>query len=143
VRGFLLDTNVLIALVWPSHSAHLRAQHWFAKNATQGWATCPMTQCGFVRVSSNPAFSPQAPSSAEALALLRANLNHPAHSFWPDDLDLRPTSNFAAEHLTGHQQVTDAYLLSLAIRHQGKLATLDRGIAAWGEPGGRFVELIG
>jgi len=143
VRGFLLDTNVLIALVWPSHSAHLRAQHWFAKNARQGWATCPMTQCGFVRVSSNPAFSPHALSSAEALVLLRANLNHPAHSFWPDDFDLGPMSDFAAQELSGHQQVTDAYLLSLAMHHHGKLATLDRGIVAWGERGKRFVELIG
>jgi uncharacterized protein len=101
-----------------------------------------MTQCGFVRVSSNPAFSPHALSPAEALALLRANLNHPAHSFWPDDVDLRSTSKFAAQHLSGHQQVTDAYLLSLAISHQGKLATLDRGIAAWEQPGKRLVELI-
>lgn len=143
MQHFLLDTNVLVALVWPNHSDHLRAQRWFAKNAAQGWATCPITQCGFVRLSSNPAFSPHALSPAEALTLLRANLNHPAHSFWPDDLDLRQKSNFAVQHLSGHQQVTDAYLLSLAIRHQGKLATLDRGIAGWAEPGKRFVELIG
>jgi len=139
VRGFLLDTNLLIALVWPSHTAHLRAQHWFAKNARQGWATCPITQCGFVRVSSNPAFSPHALSPSQALELLRANLNHSGHTFWPDDLDLSTASSLV-QQLSGHQQVTDAYLVGLAVQHKGKLATLDRGTAAWAASGS--VELI-
>ena len=138
--SFLLDTNVLVALTWPTHSAHAIAQHWFAKNARQGWATCPLTQCGFVRVISNPAFSPHALSPREALAVLSTSLRHPAHTFWPADLDLVTALNKAAKNLSGHQQITDAYLVGLAVQHKGKLATLDRGIAAWAASGS--VELI-
>jgi toxin-antitoxin system PIN domain toxin len=137
---FLLDTNVLIALAWPSHTAHASAQHWFDTHGPNGWATCPITQGGFVRVLSNPAVSVHALSVPEALQLLRINLRHPAHRFLADKIDLLAAVKGVGARLTGHQQITDAYLLGLAMHHGAKLATLDRGLLSWG--GSRDVELI-
>jgi toxin-antitoxin system PIN domain toxin len=128
--GFLLDANVLIAMAWPTHRAHDRVQEWLARHAHDGWATCPLTQTAFVRILSNPAFSPNALTVADALALLQANLGHPAHRFWPDDATFIQALEPFAQRLTGHQQVTDAYLLGLAIRKKGKLATMDRAVRA-------------
>jgi len=142
VSGFLLDANVLIALAWPTHSSHAAVQHWFGRNARLGWATCRMTECAFVRIISNPAFSPHALSPQEALAILGANLTHPSHRFWPDDLRLLDAANNVIKKLTGHQQLTDAYLLGLAVHHRGKLATLDQGIAALAGRSGQDIELI-
>jgi toxin-antitoxin system PIN domain toxin len=126
--------------MWPAHEAHSRAHHWFARNARQGWATCPFTQAGFVRVISNPAFSPHAVTVQEALALLVSNLMHRDHRFWPDNLPLSK----AAERfrLVGHRQVTDAYLLGLAAHHRGKLATLDQGLCSMLPAGAKEAELI-
>ena len=137
---FLLDTNVLIALAWPSHTAHASAQRWFDTHAQQGWATCPITQCGFVRLLSNPAVSVHALSVPEALQLLRANLSHPGHHFLADKTDLLAAVKAVGIRLRGHQQITDAYLLGLAMHHGAKLTTLDRGLLSWG--GTRDVELI-
>jgi toxin-antitoxin system PIN domain toxin len=125
---FLLDINVLIAMAWPTHRAHDRVQEWLARHADQGWATCPLTQAGFVRILSNPAFSPNALTPAHALALLRANLGHPAHRFWPDELSFLQALDPFHPRLAGHQQVTDAYLLGLAMHKKGKLATMDRAV---------------
>jgi uncharacterized protein len=130
VTAFLLDASVLIALSWPSHSAHEIAQRWFKQNAQHGWATCPFTQCAFVRIISNPAFSPNALFLSQAIELLRANLDHPKHEFWPDDEEFVDLIRGFEDRLTGHQQVTDAYLLGLAIRRKGRLATLDRKVLA-------------
>lgn len=128
MTAFLLDVNVLIALGWRGHPDHTKIQRWFARNSNQGWATCPFTQAAFVRIVSNPAFSPHATSPAEALKLLTNNVRHATHEFWPDNLDLCEALRPFAARLVGHQQVTDAYLLALALRKKGKLATLDRGI---------------
>ena len=127
---FLLDVNVLIAMAWPTHRAHEKVQEWLARHAREGWATCPLTQTAFVRILSNPAFSPNALTPADALALLQANLGHPAHRFWPDDLSLIQALGQFGPHLAGHQQVTDAYLLGLAMHKKGKLATMDRAVRA-------------
>lgn len=128
--GFLLDVNVLIAMAWPTHRAHERVQDWLGRHAREGWATCPLTQTAFVRILSNPAFSPNALTPTDALALLEANLGHPAHRFWPDEVSLVQALEPFAQHLAGHQQVTDAYLLGLAMNKKGKLATLDRAVRA-------------
>jgi len=136
---FLLDANVLIALAWPEHQAHERAGRWFVRHSRSGWATCPFTQAAFVRVLSNPAFSSDALTPQNALAVLTANLQLPGHHFWPAILTV-PEAIRSVERLTGHRQVTDAYLLGLAIHHRGKLATLDTGIEAWGTPG--LVEIV-
>jgi uncharacterized protein len=125
----LLDVNVLIALAWPSHVHHGPAHRWFAANQSAGWATCPLTQCAFVRVSSNPKIIPEAVEPLEALALLKQVVSHAHHVFWADDLALHDAT-VATEFLVGHRQVIDAYLVGLAIHHQGKLVTLDRGVTA-------------
>ena len=137
---FLLDANVLIALAWPRHEFHARVGEWFARHSRSGWATCPFTQAGFVRVVSNPAFSADALTPENAIRLLEANLKLSNHQFWPDDLSV-PEALKGVGRLRGHQQITDAYLVTIAVHHRGKLATIDRGIAAWGAPGA--VELIG
>jgi len=132
---FLLDVNVLVALGWKGHPDHVRAQNWFLKNNRAGWATCPFTQAAFVRIVSNPAFSANAVLPVEALALLATNLNHPTHQFWASDIPLRDALRHFGERLVGHQQITDAYLLGLALHRKGKLATLDEGIGELLEPG--------
>jgi toxin-antitoxin system PIN domain toxin len=125
----LLDVNVLIATAWPTHPAHGKAQQWLANHALEGWATCPLTELAFVRILSNPAFSPHALRPNDALALLRANLAHPAHQFWSDEIPLGTALEPLGTTLTGHQQLTDAYLLGLAILRKGRLVTLDQTVA--------------
>jgi toxin-antitoxin system PIN domain toxin len=134
MKGYLLDTNLLIALHWPSHERHDLALKWFARHRAKGWATCPFTQAGFVRIVSNPAFSRDAVHPREANHILSANTAAKDHTFWPDDLPFAETVGFAGVRLMGHQQVTDAYLLGLAIRRGGVLATLDQRITALTEP---------
>lgn len=124
----LLDVNVLIAALWPAHTAHERVQAWFAAEAQRGWATCPLTELAFVRIVSNPAFSPHALTPRDAAALLHSNLAHPTHHFWPDDLPFSTATQPCLARLTGHQQLTDAYLLALASHHKAKLITLDRSV---------------
>ena len=126
---YLLDVNLLIALLWPAHEAHGRAQRWFAQSAQQGWATCAITQAGFVRIVSNPAFSRQAASPRDALLILTKSLEHPAHRFWSEDIGVPDALAYCEARLLGYQQVTDAYLLGLCIHKKGRLATLDAGLA--------------
>ena len=125
----LLDLNLLIALAWPSHVHHSQAHTWFADKAPSGWATCPFTQCGFVRLSSNSRIISDAVPLQQALALLEEMVSHPHHVFWPDAVPLVGTEFISTRFLVGHRQVTDAYLLGLAIYHGGRLATLDKSIA--------------
>jgi toxin-antitoxin system PIN domain toxin len=130
MKGYLLDTNLLIALFWPSHTRHDLAIKWFTRQRAKGWATCPFTQAGFVRIVSNPAFSRDAPLPREALHVLSANTSAKDHAFWTDALGFGEAVAFASTRLMGHQQVTDAYLLGLAIHHGGVMATLDQKIEA-------------
>ena len=123
----LLDVNMLIALSWPSHLHHRTAQIWFSKHSGRGWATCPLTQCAFVRISSNPKIIPDAVTPAEAFDLLRQIVAQKHHAFWPDDLGVLD-EEMPKSFVVGHRQVTDAYLLGLAVRHGGRLVTLDKGI---------------
>ena len=130
MKRYLLDTNVLIALLWPSHAQHDLAVKWFARRRSKSWATCPLTEAGFVRIVSNPAFSRDAVTPREAAGVLTANTAAKDHVFWPDDQPYAEAVSFAGARLVGHQQVTDAYLLGLALRRGGFLATLDERIAA-------------
>ena len=130
MTAFLLDVNVLIALLWPAHEAHAAVQEWFRRHAREGWATCPLTQAGFVRIVSNPAFSPDAVTPWEAANLLNSNSRHPAHRFWPDEISYVDAVRPMRGGLRRHRQVSDAYLLGLAIFKKGKLATLDRSVLA-------------
>jgi len=120
--------NVLVALAWPNHVHHRQAVTWFVGIRDDGWATCPITESGFVRVSSNARVLPDARTPSEARALLTTLRTKGAHRFWEDDVSVvdDPCGVFAAA--VGHRQVTDAHLLTLAIRRGGALATFDRGI---------------
>jgi uncharacterized protein len=128
VKAALLDINILTALLWPAHEHHEVAHRWFGGRADAPWATCSLTQLGFVRIVSNPAFSRDALSPVEALALLGENLAHPAHAFWSDSLQVPAAVKDMEPRLQGYKQLTDAYLLALAHRRKGVLATFDRGL---------------
>jgi toxin-antitoxin system PIN domain toxin len=128
VKAALLDINILTALLWPTHEHHDVAHRWFGARSDARWATCAFTQLGFVRIVSNPAFSRDALSPTEALALLGENLAHPAHEFWTDSLQIPSAVKGIEPRLQGYRQLTDAYLLALAHRRKGVLATFDRGL---------------
>lgn len=128
MTAFLLDVNVLITLMWPAHEGHTDVQSWFRRRAEEGWATCPFTQAGFVRIMSNPAFSRDAVSAQEAVRVLEANVQHPSHQFWADEISFTQAVMRFGKRLEGHRQVTDAYLLGLAMHKKGRLVTLDRGV---------------
>jgi toxin-antitoxin system PIN domain toxin len=125
----LPDVNVLVALAWPNHVHHERARAWFEDNHRKGWATCPVTESGFVRVSSNRKVVPEARRPGEAILLLREMTALPGHVFWADDTSIARSPWIAAERLVAHGQVTDAHLVALSLRRKGRLATFDRGIA--------------
>src|ERR1700721_3046916 len=128
MKTALLDVNVLVALLWPAQESHRKVQNWFKRRSSEGWATCPLTQAAFVRIVSNPDFSPSAVSPGEATQALRKSMAHPNHEYWPADVSyLEATEPFLSQ-IVGHKQVSDAYLLGLAIHHKGKLVTMERGI---------------
>src|SRR3989442_1902632 len=127
----LLDVNVVIALLDPDHACHERAHEWWAGNAKSGWASCPVTENGVVRVMSNPAYSPGAHfTPSDLIVRLRTFSNQTDHEFWPDDISLLDESIFVVERIHGTRQLTDLYLLALAARHKGRLATFDAAIPA-------------
>jgi uncharacterized protein len=128
VKTALLDINILTALLWPAHEHHDIAHAWFGDRADAAWATCSLTQLGFARIVSNPAFSRDALSSVEALALLAENLAHPGHQFWTDSFQVPTAVKVMESRLQGYKQLTDAYLLAVAHRRKGVLATFDRGL---------------
>jgi toxin-antitoxin system PIN domain toxin len=128
VRAALLDVNVLLALAWPNHQHHAAAHRWLGAAAKRGWATCPLTELAFVRLSSNPSFTKDAVSPGDALQLLARMCKVAGHRSWTE---LPPVSGLGDFSLLGHRQVNDAYLLHVARHHQGQLATFDRRIAAW------------
>lgn len=121
----LLDVNVLVALAWPNHVHHMRAHAWFGTLA--GWATCPLTQSGFVRVSSNRKAIPDARRPGDAVALLSEMVARPGHAFWRDEVAIAGGGPWFDRVIT-YRQVTDAHLLALAVSHGGRLATFDRGL---------------
>ena len=124
----LLDTNLLVALAWPNHVHHEIAQGWFARHHRNGWATCPITESSFVRVSSNLKVTPEARGPHEAILLLRRIVALAHHEFWTDDIAFSTSAHVDPSRIQGYRQVTDAHLLALALRHTGRLATLDGGI---------------
>jgi toxin-antitoxin system PIN domain toxin len=128
VKAALLDLNILTALLWPAHEHHEAAHRWFGDRADARWATCPLTQLGFVRIVSNPAFSRDALSPAAAAVLLAENLAHPAHEFWTESLQVPAAIKGMESGLQGYRQLTDAYLLGLASHRKSVFATFDRGL---------------
>ncbi len=123
---FLLDVNVLIALIDPAHVRHERAHQWFAETGKKAWATCPLTQNGVLRIVGHARY-PGAPGPPAAVAeLMTGLLALSGHTFWPDDLTMLDARRIRAARLLDSAQVTDSYLLALAVAHEGKLATFDR-----------------
>jgi toxin-antitoxin system PIN domain toxin len=124
----LFDVNVLLALFDPEHIHHARALAWWTEHREHGWASCPLTQNGFVRVLSGQGY-PRPQSFADASALLSAQIAEPGHVFWPDDVSLVDLEVFDRNRLLGPNQITDVYLLALAVKNAGRLVTLDRSIS--------------
>jgi toxin-antitoxin system PIN domain toxin len=124
----LLDVNVLIALCDARHEHHELAARWFVAHAAQGWASCPLTQNGAIRIMSAPAY-PGARPVVQVLAQLQSMCAHAHHRFWPDAVSLVQAGTLNPAHLLGNRQLTDAYLLALAVHHRGCLVTLDGGVA--------------
>lgn len=131
----LLDVNVLIALFDPEHIHHDAAHAWFGGSARGPWATCPLTENGFVRVVSNPSYPGRKTTVADAIERLADFCDSDSHAFWPDTLSVRGREHFIARSIQGYRQITDVYLLSLAKRNDGVLASLDRSIATSAVPG--------
>jgi hypothetical protein len=123
----LFDVNMLLALWDEKHIHHVRAHAWWAGQPAHEWASCPLTQNGFLRVVSQPSYSDQW-KTAEALATLEAQTGLLEHEFWPDDISLADNKLFDRSRILGPKQVTDIYLLGLAVKHGGRLATFDRTV---------------
>lgn len=123
----LLDINVLLALLDSDHIEHERARAWIDREITSGWASCAITQNGFVRVISQPRY-PSPVSPKEAIDVLDQACSEPHHLFWPCDTSLLDVSAIDRTRLLGARQVTDAYLLALATRHDGRFVTFDRSV---------------
>jgi toxin-antitoxin system PIN domain toxin len=128
--AFLLDANVLIALIDPAHVQHDTAHEWFAAQGRQAWATCPLTENAVLRIVGHARY-PNSPGTPAAVAPLMASLCAlPGHVFWPDDISLLDAEKLDPARLLNASQVTDSYLLALACAHGGKLATFDRRLIA-------------
>ena len=132
---FLLDVNVLIALVDPAHVQHDAAHEWFAVHQ-QSWATCPLTENGLLRIVGHARY-PNSPGTPSAVAPLMAGLRAlPGHVFWPDDISLQDNERFDLSRLLSSGQVMDSYLLALACAHGGQLASFDRRLVTDAVRGG-------
>ena len=123
----LLDINVLIALLDTDHVSHQTALTWFVAHVKAGWASCPITQNGCVRIMSNPSYPNPLPVQALVKRLAEA-CSQPVHEFWADESSLLDARAFDAVRIHGPRQITDVYLLGLAVRHDGVLVTFDGGI---------------
>ena len=137
-RRRLLDANVLVALTWPNHAMHGAAHRWMA--AVDTWASTASTECAFLRLSMNPAVVGQALDIQDALAALRVLTAHPGHDLWSEDTS--PAGAPLLERCSGYRQITGAWLLSVAARRAGTLATFDRRLATLCPDERDLVELI-
>ena len=127
-RVALLDVNVLVALFDPDHIHHDLAHDWFAEEGRASWATCPVTEAGFVRVLSNPGYAGAVTRAADLADRLRRFRESGGHVFWPDEVSLLDGALFDLSRVAGHRQLTDVYLLGLAHTRRGRLVTFDRTI---------------
>lgn len=138
---YLLDVNVLLALGDPQHIHHEPTHDWFERHGQHAWATCPITENAFVRIASHPSYPNRPGAVAVVLDSLRRMCATERHTFWPDDVSLR--DGLLPDLALTHGQVTDTYLLALAVAHGGRLATLDRHVPVNAVPGGpAALELI-
>ena len=139
---YLLDVNVLIALVDPAHVQHHAAHEWFSAVGNQAFATCAVTEMGLLRIVGHPRY-PNSPGSPAAVAPLLAGIRAlPGHAFWADAVSPMDTQRLDAQRLLDSSQVTDSHLLALAVAHQGHLASFDRRLVTSAVPGGAQALLI-
>jgi len=124
----LLDVNVLIALLDPAHVHHEPAHSWFSRNRKHGWASCATTINGCVRILSNPKYPSFRATPAEVMDHLRVFCSDRHHEFWSDGLSILNPELFRSAAFLGHNNITDIYLLGLATKHHGRLATFDGSI---------------
>ncbi|MDR1152919.1 MAG: hypothetical protein LBK72_10720 [Bifidobacteriaceae bacterium] len=130
----LLDVSALIALLDPQHSMHPEVTDWFVAESAAGWSTCPITENGFLRIVSSARYANPV-SLALAWDALATACRMPGHEFWPCDVSALDPSSFSATRVLTSAQITDTYLLAMAVRHEGTLLTLDRRISADSVPG--------
>ena len=122
---YLLDVNVLIALIDANHVHHDRAHTWFAAEAIDAWATCATTENGLLRIVGNPRYPNSLGSPVAVVPVLQGLRRLPGHRFWSDNISLMDSRYVDSRRLLVSGQITDSYLLALAVHHGGKLATLD------------------
>lgn len=137
----LLDVNVLLALLDQDHISHQRARGWLEAEQTAGWASCAITQNGFVRIISRPSY-PNPITTSAAMSLLRAATQTNHHEFWPCPVSILDPTLVADARVHGHRQVTDVYLLALAIQTEGRLVTFDRSIVRGAVPKASAEQLV-
>ena len=123
----LLDMNVMLALFDPEHAHHVSARTWWIDHRSEGWASCPLTQNGFVRIISNPRY-PRPLLLADAASIMQAQLALPEHEFWPDNISIADPTIFDFSRILGPSQITDIYLLALAVKNKGRFVTFDQAI---------------
>lgn len=134
----LLDISVLLALTWPNHLFHLAAHHWFDKSPDRLWATCALTELGFIRISANPSFHSETVTPKDAAAELKRLCRHAGHRFWTSPTAADPAIFSRAK---GHQQANDAWLVELTRSHSRVLATFDKRLHVH-DPSAKHIELI-
>lgn len=135
-RVSLLDVNVLVALFFPDHVHHDLAHDWFADHRHEGWATCPLTENGLIRVACQQPSEDSVVRPADVTVNLTRFCRDKLHRSWTDSVSLTDTTLFAPQFIGGHRQVTDIYLLGLAKKNGGRLATFDRTIPVKAVRGG-------
>jgi toxin-antitoxin system PIN domain toxin len=137
----LLDVNMLLALLDAAHVHHTRAKAWLLSQANPGWASCPITQNGFARVISQPSY-PSPVTVSRAVSLLQSATESGFHEFWSDDLSLLDDTVIDHSLVHGPKQITDVYLLALALKHEGRLVALDRAIPLAAARGAQVRHLV-
>lgn len=135
-RVSLLDVNVLVALFFADHVHHDLAHDWFADHRHEGWATCPLTENGLVRVACQQPSDDVLVRPADVIAKLQRFCRDKLHRTWTDSVSLTDATLFAPQFISGHRQVSDVYLLGLAKKMGGRLATFDRTIPVKAVRGG-------
>jgi toxin-antitoxin system PIN domain toxin len=141
-RVALLDVNVLLALFDPHHVHHDTAHDWFEEHSSAGWASCPVTENGFVRTANVAARTGEFVPMATLIDRLRAFQRAGGHEFWHDDVSLLDNARFDARRIHGNRQVTDVYLLALAVAHDAQLVTFDARIPVAAVKGARRDHLV-
>lgn len=137
----LFDVNVLLALLDANHLHHTLARKWFEQEIPHGWASCAITQNGVVRILSQPGYPNPLPVRGAAQRLRRAT-EQPHHTFWPSAVSLLDPTFIEIDRLYGPKQITDAYLLALAVAHDGRLVTLDRNLPTSAVPAAKPEHLV-